>query len=58
MNEEILHALADDAFVVLNWARRQGLKRDQQKEQVMLAMRKTLTEAGMPVVATQTESAP
>ena len=41
---ELLFHLAEDAFDVLNWARRIGLKRDQQLEQVVEAFEKTLTE--------------
>ncbi len=42
---ELLLKLADDAFVVLNWARREGLKREQQLEQAVEAFEKTLADA-------------
>ncbi len=44
MNERrrLLFHLAEDAFEVLNWARREGLKRDKQLEQVVEAFEKTL----------------
>ena len=32
---ETLHDLADDAFTVLNWARRLGMNRERQIEQVV-----------------------
>lgn len=41
----ILRVMADDAFVVMNWARKQGFKRDEQINQVVSAYRKTLTDA-------------
>ena len=43
----LLFHLAEDAFEVLNWARRQGFKRDTQLEQVVEAFDKTLAEAGV-----------
>ncbi len=35
MNDEHLHRMAKTAFDVLNWARREGFKQDQQLEQVV-----------------------
>jgi hypothetical protein len=40
----LLFHLAEDAFDVLNWARREGRKRDKQLEQVVEAYEKTLTD--------------
>lgn len=48
ITEATLHALADDAFQVLNWARRMGMKRDQQQAEVVKAFRLTLDKAGVP----------
>lgn len=42
--KELLLAMADDAFVVLNWARREGMKKDQQLDQVVSAFEKTLAD--------------
>ena len=42
--DAILMVLAQDAFDVLNWARRLGMKREQQLEQVVAAYRKTLAD--------------
>ena len=45
MNRRVLlFHLAEDAFDVLNWARREGLKRDKQLEQVVEAYEKTLAD--------------
>ncbi|MEO0999845.1 MAG: hypothetical protein AAFW69_04435 [Pseudomonadota bacterium] len=44
---ELLEVLADDAFEVQNWARRLGLKKDAQREQMAAAMRKRLEERGV-----------
>lgn len=41
---ELLFHMAEDAFEVLNWARREGLKRDKQLEQVVEAYEKTLAD--------------
>lgn len=41
----LLFHLAEDAFEVLNWARREGMKRDRQLEQVVEAYEKTLADA-------------
>ena len=43
----LLFALAEDAFEVLNWARREGMKRDKQLEQVVEAYEKTLADNGV-----------
>jgi hypothetical protein len=48
ITDALLHALADDAFEVLNWARRMGMKRDQQQAEVVKAFRLTLDKAGVP----------
>lgn len=40
----LLFHLAEDAFDVLNWARREGFKRDKQLEQVVEAFQKTLAD--------------
>ncbi|MFN3261677.1 MAG: hypothetical protein ACE37J_14055 [Pikeienuella sp.] len=45
----ILQLMAEDAFDVLNWARRLGLKRDAQIEQTAAAFRKSLSDAGMAI---------
>jgi len=41
----VLKVMAEDAFEVLNWARREGMKKDQQLEQVVEAYTKTLADA-------------
>ena len=46
----LLFHLADDAFEVMNWARREGMKRDKQLEQVVEAYEKTLTDNGYEIV--------
>jgi hypothetical protein len=43
--DAVLRVLAEDAFDVLNWARRLGMKREAQLEQVVAAYRKTLTDS-------------
>ena len=35
MDDELLRDMANTAFDVMNWARREGLKRDQQIDQVV-----------------------
>ena len=40
----LLFHLAEDAFEVMNWARREGMKRDKQLEQVVEAYEKTLAD--------------
>jgi hypothetical protein len=40
----LLFHMAEDAFEVLNWARREGFKHDKQLEQVVEAYEKTLTD--------------
>jgi len=47
ITDATLHALADDAFEVMNWARRMGMKRDQQLSEVVKAFRLTLDKAGV-----------
>ncbi len=37
-----LRELADDAFVVLNWARRNGMGKERQIDEVVKAFEKTL----------------
>ena len=51
--EAVLKVMADDAFEVLNWARRQGMKRDQQTAQVVAAYRKTLADTKTSIVSDQ-----
>ena len=50
----ILRVMAEDAFDVLNWARREGMKRDQQLEQVVEAYKKTLADAEARLVLEST----
>lgn len=47
--QAVLRVMAEDAFDVLNWARRNGLKRDQQLEQVVKAYEKTLRDTGATI---------
>lgn len=47
---DILFHLAEDAFDVLNWARREGMKRDRQLSEVVEAFRKTLGETSARIV--------
>ena len=47
---DVLLRMADDAFVVLNWARREGMKRDRQLSEVVSAYEKTLQDAGYVLV--------
>jgi hypothetical protein len=44
VERELLFRLAEDAFDVLNWARREGMKRDRQLNEVVEAFRKTLAD--------------
>lgn len=37
LSRDQLRALADDAFDVMNWARRNGMRRDQQLDEVVKA---------------------
>lgn len=46
---DLLFHLAEDAFDVLNWARREGLKRDQQLEEVVAAFEQTLSETSVKI---------
>jgi len=48
--DDVLIALACDAFDVMNWARREGMKRDKQVEQVVEAFRKTLADTKAKIV--------
>lgn len=48
--ESILSVLADDAFEVQNWARRHGMKREQQVAQTVEAFRKTLADTEAEIV--------
>lgn len=41
-SDAVLAVMAEDAFEVLNWARRLGMKREQQLAQVVSAFKKTL----------------
>ena len=43
-HNELLFHLAEDAFEVLNWARREGMKKDKQLQEVVSAFEKTLTD--------------
>ena len=40
----LLYELAEDAFDVLNWARREGMKKDRQLAEVVSAFEKTLLD--------------
>jgi hypothetical protein len=42
--DELLHALADDAFAVLNWAKRMGFPKQQQIDETVKAFKKRLAE--------------
>lgn len=53
----ILFVMAEDAFEVMNWARREGMKRDKQLEQVVEAYEKTLRDTKTKIV-TDTETTP
>lgn len=53
----LLFHLAEDAFEVLNWARREGFKRDKQLEQVVEACEKTLTDNGYLIEQTKSITA-
>lgn len=46
----VLATMANDAFEVLNWARRQGMKRNEQVAQVVEAYKKTLSDAQAKLV--------
>lgn len=47
----ILFVMAEDAFEVMNWARREGMKRDKQLEQVVEAYEKTLLDTKTKIVS-------
>jgi hypothetical protein len=49
IDRAVLEDLFADAFDVMNWARRLGMKRDQQQEEVISAYLKTLNAAGVEV---------
>lgn len=49
LTDQQLHALADDAFEVLNWARRLGMKREQQLAEVTKAFEVRLGYRPHPV---------
>ena len=49
--EAVLKVMAEDAFVVLNWARREGMKREQQLQEVVNAYKKTLTDTKTTLVS-------
>lgn len=42
--DAVLKVMAEDAFVVMNWARREGMKRDAQLHEVVSAYKKTLAD--------------
>ena len=48
--DAILLKLADDAFVVMNWARKHGMKRDAQITEAVAAFKKTLADERAEVV--------
>ena len=48
--EAVLQVMADDAYAVLNWARRQGMKREQQTAEVVRAYKKTLADTKTSIV--------
>lgn len=45
----LLFAMAEDAFDVLNWARREGMKKNEQLKEVVEAYEKTLADAGAKI---------
>jgi hypothetical protein len=51
----LLFYLAEDAFDVLNWARREGMKKDRQLSEVVEAFRKTLTDAKAIIAVSPTD---
>lgn len=42
ISDDILRLLADDAFAVLNWAKRLGLQRERQIDETVKAFKKRL----------------
>lgn len=48
--DAVLQIMADDAFEVMNWARRQGFNRAKQTEQVVAAYKKTLADSKTAIV--------
>lgn len=51
----VLLLMAEDAFDVLNWARREGFKKDKQLEQVVSAYRKSLSDTKARIVVDDLE---
>lgn len=49
INTDALREMAEDAFIVLNWARREGLKKDEQIRQVRRAFETRLEQHGVAV---------
>jgi hypothetical protein len=47
---ELLFHLAEDAFDVMNWARREGMNKTRQLEQVVEAFEKTLSDSAAILV--------
>lgn len=47
--KSLLFHLAEDAFDVMNWARREGHKKDRQLIEVVEAFEKTLADAGATI---------
>lgn len=52
--DDVLRVMAEDAFEVLNWARREGMKKGQQLDQVVAAYRKTLSDTRARIVPATT----
>lgn len=44
VDDALLLKLANDAFVVMNWARKQGMKKDAQMAETVAAFKLTLAE--------------
>jgi len=44
IDDAMLRLLAEDAFAVMNWSRREGMKKPQQLDEVVKAFRKRLAE--------------
>lgn len=47
--DAVLSVMAEDAFVVLNWAKRQGFKREQQISETVSAFKKSLADANVRI---------
>jgi hypothetical protein len=56
--DAVLRVMADDAFTVLNWARKQGMKREQQLDEVVKAYRKTLADTNSEITLAAKETTP